>query len=109
MNARANTRRWASREHKKRGTFASKKNRMHQSWVSEQPLLYFYLSYLVNSCFKKTNSLPKSASTPMTMLLSNPIALFTGLALAVVSASACRDGYHKMCCGETPSKAIQGY
>jgi hypothetical protein len=45
----------------------------------------------------------------MTMLLSNPITLFIGLALAVVSASACRDGYHKMCCGEKPSKGVQGY
>jgi hypothetical protein len=45
----------------------------------------------------------------MTMLLSNPIALFTVLALAVVSASGCGDGYHKMCCGEKPSEGIQGY
>jgi hypothetical protein len=45
----------------------------------------------------------------MTMLLSNTITLFTGLALAAVSASACRDGYHEMCCGEKPSKGIQGY
>jgi len=57
-------------------------------------------------CFEDKQNAPElgfgatsfTASTPMTVLLSNTITLFTGLALAAVSASACRDGYHEMCC-----------